>query len=66
VWQAQSATVRRRTSRLAKGAELIVEGYSDSQLRAFGYQQRRFVAFCELDGYDLDSAGKHAMISHIA
>jgi hypothetical protein len=39
-------------SRMDKGAELIAEGYSDSRIQAFGSQQRRFIEFCELDGYD--------------
>jgi hypothetical protein len=48
-----------------KGAELIAEGYSDSRIQAFDRQQRRFIEFCELDGYDWYEAGKHAIVAWI-
>jgi hypothetical protein len=51
---------------LAQSAELIVAGYSDSRLENFNNLQRRFVSFCELDGYDWESAGKHAMVAWMA
>jgi hypothetical protein len=35
-----------------KVAELITEGYSDSRIQAFSKQQKRFIGFCESDGYD--------------
>jgi hypothetical protein len=52
--------------RLEKGAELIAEGYSDSQIRAFSGQQRNFIEFSELDGYEWETAGKHALVAWIA
>jgi hypothetical protein len=55
-----------RAAGLAQSAEFIVAGYSDSRLEKFNNLQRRFVSFCELDGYDCESAGKHAMVAWIA
>jgi hypothetical protein len=52
-------------SRLDKVAELIAEGYSDSRIQAFSTQQKRFVEFCESDGYDWLVAEKHAMCAWI-
>jgi hypothetical protein len=49
-----------------KGAELMAESYSVSRIQAFGSQQRRFIEFCELDGYDCFEAGKHAMVARNA
>jgi hypothetical protein len=51
---------------LEKGAALIAEGYSDSRIQAFSGQQRNFVEFCELDGYEWETAWKHAMVAWIA
>jgi hypothetical protein len=47
---------------MAVGAALIAQGYSESRLRAFGSLTRRFIQFCELDGYDFESASRHAMV----
>jgi hypothetical protein len=51
--------------RMDKVAELIAEGYSDSRIQAFSTQQKRFIEFCESDGYDWLVAGKHAMCAWI-
>jgi hypothetical protein len=44
---------------------LIAEGYSDSRIQAFSTQRKRFIEFCESDGYDWLVAGKHAMCAWI-
>jgi hypothetical protein len=53
-------------SSMDKVAELIAEGYSDSRIQAFSTQQKRFIEFCESDGYDWLVSGKHAMCAWIA
>jgi hypothetical protein len=46
-----------------QGGGLIAQGYSESRLNAFGNQTRRFIQFCELDGYGWESASRHAVVS---
>jgi hypothetical protein len=52
-------------SPMDKVAELIAERYYDSRIQAFSTQQKRFIEFCESDGYAWLVAGKHAMCALI-
>jgi hypothetical protein len=51
---------------LAAGGTLISQGCSESRLKAFGNQTRRFLQFCELDGYDWECASRHAVVARLA
>jgi hypothetical protein len=48
---------------LEESAELIATGYSESRLSALDSSTRRFMEFCEADGFEWEEAGLHAMLA---
>jgi hypothetical protein len=60
---ANTVPVVQGVRRLAARGALIDQDFAESRLRAFGSRTRRFIHFCELDGYEWESASRHAMES---
>jgi hypothetical protein len=51
---------------LEKSAELISKGYWESPLSALDNSTRRFIEFCEADGFKWEEAGLHAMLAWLS
>jgi hypothetical protein len=51
---------------LEKSAELTANGYSGSRSSALDSSTRRFMEFCEADGFEWKEADLHAMLAWLS